>query len=58
MTCTVCGEFIQATTEDGTWVPIDDECPDCGGREFKHNGLDTVVRTDEDSDRTPAWGDW
>lgn len=45
--CRSCGEFVSAAKEDGTWVPVLDECPDCGGSEFKHNETDTVVRADD-----------
>lgn len=47
--CLSCGAFLQARKKDGIWEPIKDECPDCGGNEFKHNDLDTVVRTNEQS---------
>jgi predicted nucleic acid-binding Zn-ribbon protein len=38
--CRNCGEFVQATLTDGKRVPLRDECPECGGREFKdvHEG--------------------
>lgn len=45
--CRSCGEFVQASKENGTWVPKEDECPICEGQEFKHNATETVVRTDE-----------
>lgn len=45
--CRACGAFVPATKGDVGWVTTPDECPDCGGREFKHNGTDTVVRTED-----------
>jgi ribosomal protein L32 len=45
--CRSCGEFTPASKEDGTFVPLADECPSCGGMEFKHNGNETVIRTGE-----------
>lgn len=45
--CRSCGEFVPAVPVDGDLVPKDDECPDCGGVEFKDNETDTIVRTDE-----------
>lgn len=31
--CPECGEvvFLPGTIEDGSWVLLDDECPECGG---------------------------
>lgn len=45
--CLGCGEFVTATKDEESWVPLSNECPDCGGTEFKHNGSETVIRTDE-----------
>lgn len=44
--CLSCGEFMTAYEKDGDPVPKDDECPGCGGHEFKHNDSDTVLTTD------------
>lgn len=45
--CRACGEFTRAIQEDGEIVPLQDECPSCGGMEFKHNATETFIRTDE-----------
>jgi hypothetical protein len=45
MMCLSCGGFVTATKEDGAWRPLCDECPDCDGQRFKHNGSNTVIRT-------------
>ncbi len=45
--CRGCGEFVRAKTEDEDIAPLRDECPHCGGVEFKHNDSGTIIRTDE-----------
>ncbi len=45
--CRACGEFVQAFQEEGTYVPHRDECPACGGAEFKHNATETIIRADD-----------
>jgi predicted nucleic acid-binding Zn-ribbon protein len=45
--CCRCGEFISAVEKNGSYDPIADECPDCGGQKFKDNETETVIRTDE-----------
>lgn len=42
--CRSCGEFVTANNEDGVWVPLGEECPKCGGIEFKHIETGTVVQ--------------
>lgn len=44
--CRSCGEFIEAKRRAEGLTPMVDECPDCGGVEFKHHGTETVLRTD------------
>lgn len=51
--CLECGEFVTATKDEGNWVPQSDECPNCGGTKFEHNGTDTVIRTDESRSEEP-----
>lgn len=55
--CQSCGEFTRAKMEEGKRVPILDECPRCGGAEFRDIHADRDVRTDRgntgaDSDET------
>jgi len=45
--CRSCGEFVTAKKVGDTWMPASNDCPNCGGVEFKHNGSDTVVRAGE-----------
>lgn len=45
--CLSCGEFVQAVEENGQLVPLNDECPACGGRKFKDNATETVLTTKE-----------
>lgn len=45
--CLACGEFAKAVPDDGEIVPLREECPSCGGTEFKHNRSETVFRFDE-----------
>jgi predicted RNA-binding Zn-ribbon protein involved in translation (DUF1610 family) len=45
--CLSCGEFVHAVKDDGEFVPNTDECPDCGGSEFKHNATEGIVHTNE-----------
>lgn len=47
--CLSCGEFVVARSEGGKWMPKTDECPGCGGTEFRNNGTGTVIRTDHSS---------
>ena len=42
--CRSCGEFVLAKKEDETFRSLADECPDCGGQEFKHIHTDEVVQ--------------
>lgn len=44
--CVSYGEFVQAVEEDDRLVPLNDECPDCGGRTFKDNATETGLTTD------------
>lgn len=48
--CLSCGEFVRAFPDDGSLVPFDDRCPNCGGAEFKDNDTGERVRTDADTD--------
>ena len=41
--CRSCGAFVTAKTVDDTVRPLVDECPDCGGQEFKNNRTDEVI---------------
>lgn len=45
--CLSCGGFVVSVRENGSYVPVPDQCPECGGVEFKHNASDTIVRADE-----------
>lgn len=45
--CESCGEFVQATEDGETVVPVSDSCPQCGGEEFRAVGTDAAVRADE-----------
>ncbi|MFB6131624.1 MAG: hypothetical protein ABEJ28_12480 [Salinigranum sp.] len=36
--CTGCGEFVPASRRDGELLPVGEECPHCGGREFRQVG--------------------
>lgn len=51
--CRACGEFVQAFLDDDTLVPRIDDCPSCGGTEFKDVHSDQIVYTDDRSDRSP-----
>lgn len=44
--CRSCGDFVLAYREGDTVVPAKDECPECGGTEFKDDENDEIVRTD------------
>lgn len=44
--CRSCGEFVQAKQTDEGVVVFKDECPACGGTEFKMNETGEVIRTD------------
>lgn len=46
--CRSCGEFTQALMEDGKRVPMKDECPQCGGTEFKDIHEERVIEADDD----------
>jgi predicted nucleic acid-binding Zn-ribbon protein len=46
--CRSCGEFTMALMEDGKRVPRADECPECGGTEFRDIHEDSIVRADDD----------
>jgi predicted nucleic acid-binding Zn-ribbon protein len=45
--CRHCGHFVVAVERDGALVPLRDECPECGGTEFKDVHRGTVVRSDD-----------
>ena len=44
--CRSCGEFTRARMDDGERLPIREECPRCGGTEFRDIHADREVRTD------------
>lgn len=44
--CRACGEFVNAVQEDRTFEPLREECPACGGAEFKHNATGTIIGAD------------
>lgn len=44
--CRSCGEFIEAKRREDELAPMADECPGCGGVEFKHHDTESVLRTD------------
>ena len=46
--CRSCGEFSQAKLEDGKRVPMKDECPQCGGVEFKDIHADHIIDAGDD----------
>jgi len=46
--CRSCGEFSTATMDEDKWVSRVDECPECGGTEFKHLYADSTVEADDD----------
>lgn len=46
LVCTSCGELVSAFPDGDALVPSKDECPDCGGTEFKDNDSGNVIRTD------------
>lgn len=43
--CRSCGHFLAVLKEQGAWEPIKDECPECGGTEFKKNDTGEVFET-------------
>lgn len=45
--CRSCGTFVEVVEDDGERAVLEDECPDCGGSEFKDNDTGDVLRTDE-----------
>lgn len=44
--CRSCGNFVSASHDGETLVPVEDECPECGGTEFKDDETDEIIRTD------------
>ena len=38
MMCRACGNFVSALRNGDVLEPVSDECPDCGGTEFKGIG--------------------
>ncbi len=44
--CRGCGHFVAAVSRDGSPAPRVDECPECGGVEFKDIHTDETVRAD------------
>jgi RNA polymerase subunit RPABC4/transcription elongation factor Spt4 len=44
--CRSCGEFVPALPDGDSLVPQSDECPDCGGTEFKDNESGDIIQTD------------
>lgn len=48
--CRGCGEFVEAATRGDDIRPLRDECPSCGGGEFKHVESGTTISTGEDSE--------
>lgn len=44
--CRACGEFVMALQSGGEIKPLEDECPECGDTEFKHNGTGRVIELD------------
>lgn len=41
--CRSCGKFIPASLKDEKRVPKKNECPDCGGTEFKDTYTDRII---------------
>jgi predicted nucleic acid-binding Zn-ribbon protein len=41
--CLSCGEFVRAKKEDGSYVPLPDECPDCSEEKFKNVHTEEVI---------------
>lgn len=41
--CRSCGNFVSAFHDGDTLVPVTDECPDCGGTDFKDNENDESI---------------
>lgn len=46
--CRSCGEFTQAVMEDENRVPMKDNCPNCGGGQFKDIHEDRVNKAGDD----------
>jgi RNA polymerase subunit RPABC4/transcription elongation factor Spt4 len=46
--CRSCGEFTTAVMEDGKRIPRADECPECGGTEFKDIHEDSIIKAGDD----------
>lgn len=46
--CRECGEFVPALNEGEIWIPMPDECSDCGGTEFKDNDSGRTMTTEDD----------
>ena len=42
--CRSCGEFTGAAKKEESLVPLKDECPDCGGKEFKNIHTEEVIQ--------------
>ncbi len=45
--CRSCGEFVTAFPDGDALEPSHDECPECGGTEFKDTDLDRAMHTEE-----------
>ena len=45
--CLACGEFVTAFPDGDALEPSQDECPECGGREFKDNESDRTIHTED-----------
>jgi len=46
--CRSCGNFVTALPEDGRLWPQKEECPKCGGTEFKNNDNGETLNTQEE----------
>lgn len=44
--CRACGNFVQALERNGELEPLRDDCPQCGGTEFKDNDTGAAIRTE------------
>lgn len=44
--CRSCGNFTEVKRNNGKWEVVKDECPECGGREFKKTDTGEIIRTE------------
>lgn len=46
--CRACGSFVIAVKDGESLIPTKEECPECGGTEFKDNDSDRTIQTVDD----------